>query len=138
MRSAREKSEAVRLWYPVRSALAPGLEWPMVSAKELVMADRRAAACHLPAASLWAAPDRETACLKEAYSELESLLGRPMAEVRAQARRQHPPRQCQHLQCRHLQYRRWKAVPWMRRQAASEMPGLAVEGRRFGTVHLDW
>jgi len=132
MRSATEKSEAVRLWYPVPSALELGREWPMVSVKEQAMADRQGA-CHLPAASVWAADDRQPACSKEVYSEPESLLGRPTAEVRARARRQRRPRQCQHLQ-----YRRWKAVPWMRRQAASEIPGLAVEGRRFGTAHLDW
>jgi hypothetical protein len=104
----------------------------MVSVKEQAMADRQAA-CHLPAASVLAAADRQPACLKEAYSEPESLLARPRAEVRARARRQRRPRQC-----RHLQYRRWKAVPWIRRQAASEMLGLAVEGRRFRTAQLDW
>jgi hypothetical protein len=96
------------------------------------MADRRQAACHLPA-SLWAAADREPACLKEAYSELESLLGRPMAEARARARQQRRLRQCRHLQCR-----RWRAMPWMRRQAASEMQGPAVEGRKFGSARSDW
>ena len=34
MLSAREKAEVVRLWCPERCALAPGQEWPMVSAKE--------------------------------------------------------------------------------------------------------
>src|SRR6266566_572125 len=97
------------------------------------MADRRRAACHLPAASAWAASDRELECLKDSYSELESLLGRPMAEARARARQQ---RRLQ--QCRHLQSRRWRAMPWMRRQAGSEMQGPEAEGRKFGSAHLDW
>jgi hypothetical protein len=133
MLSAREKAAAVRLWYPVLSASAPGRERLMGSAKESAMADRRQAACHWPAARLWAAVDREPARLKEACSELESLWGRPMVEARARARRQRRPRQC-----RHLRYRRWRAMPWMRRQVASEMPGPVVEGRKFGSAHLDW
>ena len=133
MLSAREKAAAVRLWYPVRSASAPGRERPMGSAKEKAMADQRQAACHWPAACLWAAVDREPARLKEAYSELESLLGRPMAEARARAKRRRRPRQC-----RHLRYRRWRAMPSMRRLAASEILGLAGEGRKFGSARLDW
>ena len=97
------------------------------------MADLRAAACHWPAASLWAAPDRETACLREAYSELESLLGRPMAEARAQARQPRPFRQS-----RYLRYRRWRAMPWLRRQAAFEMRGPEAEARKSGSAHSDW
>jgi hypothetical protein len=130
MLSAREKAAADPLWFREPSASAPARERQMVSAKASAMADRRRAACHL-AASLWAASDREPE--KDSYSESESLLGRPMAEARARARLQ---RRLQ--QCRYLQYRRWRAMPWMRRQAASEMQGPELEGRKFGTVHLDW
>ena len=97
------------------------------------MADRRRAACHLPAASQRAVPDREAEWSAESDSESGSLLERPMAEARARARQQ---RRLQ--QCRHLQYRRWRAMPWMRRQAASEMQGPEAEGRKFGSAHLDW
>jgi hypothetical protein len=27
---------------------------------------------------------------------------------------------------------------WMRREAAAEMQGTEVEGRKFGSAHLDW
>ena len=97
------------------------------------MADRRRAACHLPAASQGPASDREPEFLKDSYSELESLLGRPMAEAMARAGQR---RRLQ--QCRHLRYRRWRTVPWMRRPAAFEMQEPEVEGRKFGSAHLDW
>ena len=97
------------------------------------MADRRPAACHLPVAFHWAASDREPARLEDLYSEPESLSGRPTAEAKARAKQQRRLRQC-----RHRQYRRWRAMIWMRRQAGSEMQGLEVEGRKFGSAHLDW
>jgi hypothetical protein len=123
------RAAADPLWFPGPSALAPAQEAQMVSAK----ADRRRAACHLPAASRWAGSDRAPECSEDSYSESESLLGRPMAEARARARQQ---RRLQ--QCRHLQYRRWRAMPLMRRQAASGMQGPEVEGRKFGSARLDW
>jgi hypothetical protein len=133
MQSAKEKAAADPLWFRGASASAPGQERPMVSAKGQATADRRRTACHLPAASLPAAADREPECSKDSLSELESLLARPMVEARARARQ---PRQLQ--QCRHLRFRRWRAMVWMRRQAVSEMQGPELEARKFGSVRSDW
>ncbi len=110
------------------------------------MADRRRAACHLPAASQRAVPDREAEWSAESDSESGSLLERPMAEARARAKQQRRLQRCRLQQRRRRQCRLQAMILRQQLEAAVRTRGTELAARQgtelaarlSDSARLDW